>query len=752
MRRMSAYYESAEYMYIAMRGDKMTLKNKATHRIIVSTFILILILYGISNRVIFEKFIVLEDKIVNENVNRVVYALDREIININAFASDWGAWDETYEFVENLNEDYAESNLVDDLFINYKVNFIIFINNKGEIVYSKYFDLIKEEQVSSNKELEKYLSKIGEITHSSTTSDKKSGVIMFRDNPILISSVPIITSSFTGPINGQLIVGKYFNEQTAVSISKATSLNITFSLFDSPNIADDFKEAKLFLANNKGNFVNKLNENSVAGYSLVKDIKGEPAFILKIDMNRDIYKESNIAKIYFLVLLFLVLIVITCIDITTGKRMEEKFNRIAYFDQLTNLPNRVYFIRKIEDFIADAKENFTGVALLYLDFNRFKLINDIEGHDAGDTFLKDVGEKMLSFLNDDMVIGRLGEDEFGILLPNIKEEEEVIEICNKILEAVNQAWIFNAQVFHITASVGIAIYPKHGEDAVQLLKNADAAMYHAKERGKSNYEFYHSSLSSSALKQVSMENSLLSALDKDEFILHYQPQVNISTGKIIGVEALIRWNNPDHGIVCPQKFIPFAEENGLITSIDKWVFRTACIQSKYWQNLNVKPIRIAVNVSSKQLEEAKFVQYVRDLLNEIKVDPSWLEIEITEGALMKQPEEVVKILSDLKNMGIKIALDDFGIGYSSLAYLKKFPIDKLKIDKSFINDITQNVAIVKTIIDLSKNMGLTVIAEGVETEEQLEILKEQQCDEVQGYLFGKPVGIREIEEKLLSDF
>ncbi|MCT8975952.1 bifunctional diguanylate cyclase/phosphodiesterase [Clostridium sp. CX1] len=742
----------------------MTMINKTAHTIIISTLIFMLVLSGISNELVFKKFSLLENKIVEENINRAKYALDREVNSLNTSASDWAAWDETYEFIQNKNKSYIDNNLVDDVFTNYKINFMIFINEDGKIIYSRYFDLKEGKKTEAPAGFENYIIRFSNLTAVGNQSDRESGTMVFEKTPIMVSSAPIITSSFSGPVKGRLIIGRYLNEKIVESISEATTLKVTYSLYNSMEIANDFKEAKLFFEKGNESFTQTLNKEAMGGYALIKDIQGKPILILKVEIPREVYKESINTKIYFFALLILVFVIggaailwilkyKVLLPGIKQKQTEEKLYHVVYFDQLTGLPNRLLFLKCIEDFVATAKENSVSIAILYLDINRFKIINDIEGYDAGDKFLRDLAEELPSCLGEDMILGRLGEDEFGILMPKVKSEEEVLQLCDKIIASINRDWKISNRNFNIAVCIGIAVYPQHGETALELLKNADAAMYYAKERGKNYYEFYKPALSSRTLNQVSMENSIIKAINREEFILYYQSQIRIVDNKVVGVEALIRWHSPEHGIVPPDKFIPFAEENGLIDFIDRWVMKTACLQSRRWQELNKKPIRISVNVSSKQFEDPKFIEYVRNTIDETKADPAWLEVEITESALMKYPEETIKILNELKSMGIKIALDDFGTGYSSLAYLKKFPIDKLKIDKSFIRDITQNKeneAIVKTIIDLSKSMGIKVVAEGVETKEQLEILRKLNCDEVQGYLFSKPVEGIVIEEALIG--
>lgn len=430
------------------------------------------------------------------------------------------------------------------------------------------------------------------------------------------------------------------------------------------------------------------------------------------------------------------------------KKIEEIVYQMVYYDQLTNLPNRALFFKSMEEFIIDAKTADHSIVLLYLDFDRFKLINDIVGHDAGDQFLKEISQKIKSSFNENTIIARLGGDEFGIILTDVKDDNEIKDNCRRVLKVISSRWVYDNNVFKITASIGIAVYPRAGKDAVTLLKNADTAMYRAKELGENRYEFYSLNLSEKALHQISMENLLRKAIDNNEFILYYQPQFNIITKECTGIEALIRWNSPQLGMTLPGKFIPFAEQNSLIIEIDKWVLKTVCKQCKIWEDLNIRSKRVAINISSKQFENMKFLSFAKKILEETNAEASWLEFEITEGSLMQNPDQAIETLTELRKLGARIALDDFGTGYSSLGYLSKFPIDKIKIDRTFVKDIPESkedIAIVKTIIDLCKNIGSLAMAEGVEKEEQLKVLSNYGCDEVQGYLLSRPVPLKEIE-------
>lgn len=480
---------------------------------------------------------------------------------------------------------------------------------------------------------------------------------------------------------------------------------------------------------------------------------GEVNLILSRNSNEKVVREEMT-----LMILIIFTIIVICIlrnevflPRVEQKKVEEIVCQMAYYDQLTNLPNRALFFKRMEEFIIDTKIDDCIIVLLYLDFDRFKLINDIVGHDAGDQFLKEISEKIKSNFHENTIIARLGEGEFGIILPGVKDDNEIKDNCRKILRIISNRWVYENNVFKITVSIGIAVYPRDGRDTATLLKNADIAMYRAKELGENRYEFYSPNLSEKAREQISMENLIMKAIDNDEFILYYQPQFNIITRECTGIEALIRWNSPQLGMTPPGKFIPFAEQNSLIMEIDKWVLKTVCKQCRVWEDLNIRSKRVAINISSKQFENTKFLSFVKKILEETSAEARWLEFEITEGSLMQNPDQAIETLTQLRELGIKIALDDFGTGYSSLGYLSKFPIDKIKIDKTFIKDIPENkedTAIVKTIIDLCKNIGSLAIAEGVETEKQLQVLSNYGCDEVQGYLFGRPVPLEEVEKVL----
>jgi len=450
-------------------------------------------------------------------------------------------------------------------------------------------------------------------------------------------------------------------------------------------------------------------------------------------------------------------------DITDRKKAEEQIRTLAYYDTLTELPNRIMFKEHLSKALARARRRNTLVATLILDLDRFKRINDTLGHSVGDQLLREVARRLITCVRredalsrnnyDDIGanIARLGGDEFAIMLTDLESVQAAAKVARRTLETLCAPISLEAQEVFATASIGITIFPFDGDDVDTLLKNSDTAMYHAKSEGRNNYQYYTKSMNASAFENLALENSLRRALDRGEFELYYQPQVNIDSGEIVGVEALIRWQHPEMGTISPVQFIPLALETGLIVPMDEWGLRTACHQAKAWQDAGLRPLRVSVNLSSHQFRQRQLSQTIARILNETRLDPQYLDVELTESTIMQNPEDAVKTLHELKEMGTKISVDDFGTGYSSLSYLKRFPLDTLKIDRTFIKDITtdpDDEALTRAILAMSNSLKLKVIAEGVETKAQYEFLRANGCDEFQGYLFSRPVPAREISEML----
>ncbi|MDB5764802.1 MAG: hypothetical protein JWQ21_3797 [Herminiimonas sp.] len=430
-------------------------------------------------------------------------------------------------------------------------------------------------------------------------------------------------------------------------------------------------------------------------------------------------------------------------DITAVMRYEAELEFQAKHDTLTGLANRNLLRERLTQAIAGAKRNGTPIWVVFVDLDRFKFVNDTLGHEAGDMLLKVLSGRLQSAVREADTVARLGGDEFVLVLPEHTEDGPGLAVLQRIMDAVAQPLVIDEHEFFLTCSIGVATWPTDGSTAESLIKHADIAMYRAKEIGRNTFQFYAAAMNERTLDRLSIETDLRHALERGEFAVHYQPQVSSSSGRIVGMEALIRWDHPVHGLIPPARFIGLAEEMGLIIPIGAWVIRTACIQTKAWQQAGLGDLRVAVNLSPRQFTQKALVQSIADVLHATGLEPRFLELELTENMVMSDVDNAIVILRNLKGLGIQISIDDFGTGYSSLSYLRRFPIDVLKIDQSFVNDLTvdaDDAAIVAAIISLAHSLRLQVIAEGVETAEQIDFLRTHGCDQMQGYYFSRPIG------------
>ena len=424
------------------------------------------------------------------------------------------------------------------------------------------------------------------------------------------------------------------------------------------------------------------------------------------------------------------------------KRAEEANIRLSLYDHLTGLPNRMLFNDRLNQAMLYAKRNSLNLYVLFIDLDNFKLINDTMGHSMGDELLKKVGERLSGSLRKSDVIARIGGDEFLVLLQDIGSDQDAAKVVSNIVTGVCKPFSVGVQLFSVTCSVGVSKFPSEGEDVDTLVKCADLAMYKAKEIGKNCFAFYSESLKSNLLKELNMVNELQQALQNNEFVLHYQPQINSTTREIIGIEALIRWNHPKNGLMSPYQFMPIAEKSGFIVQIGEWVLRTACLQNKAWQDEGFITAPIAVNIADKQILSKSLVNKLSEILQETKLAPEYLELEISERLLISDIERIKTELEYIRNLGVKIAIDDFCMGYTSMINIKKLPIDVIKIPLEFVQGIDKNIkdeSIISVILGLAETLAIDVIAEGVETAKQLEFLNDRACSNVQGYYFYKPM-------------
>ncbi len=435
------------------------------------------------------------------------------------------------------------------------------------------------------------------------------------------------------------------------------------------------------------------------------------------------------------------------------KRTEKTIDYMASYDALTGLPNRRLFTEMLNRELAMAGQRKELAVVMFLDLDRFKNINDTLGHAMGDRFLQEVAKRLSGCIRHEDVVARFGGDEFMLLLTGIRNRVDVGRVASKILDCLKPSFTIEGIELHIGSSVGIAMFPEFGSDVETLMKNADTALNRAKELGRNNYQFYAPEMNARTLSQLGMETELRKALERKELVLHFQPQYDVKNHRIKGIEALVRWQHPERGMVAPGDFIPLAEETGLIGPIGKWVLHTACAQNRSWQKAGLEPVRVAVNLSARQFQHRDLPAMVAEVLEETGLEPRYLELEITETIIMNDLEITIDQLIRLMNLGVRISIDDFGTGYSSLAYLKKFPIHTLKIDRSFVKDIgadSDDTAIVSAVIALAHNLKFEVVAEGVETPDQLCFLRSKNCDTVQGFFFSRPLPAEELEHLLVK--
>jgi diguanylate cyclase (GGDEF)-like protein/PAS domain S-box-containing protein len=447
------------------------------------------------------------------------------------------------------------------------------------------------------------------------------------------------------------------------------------------------------------------------------------------------------------------LLVLTIRDVALRDQTEESIRNLAYHDPLTGLPNRLLFNDRLGQAIERARRNQQLLAVMILDIDRFKLINDSLGLARGDQVLRLVGERLVAAVRRSDTVARLGADDFLLLLPGVDGAANTAKDAQKVLDTFLPSLEIDDQELHLGASLGITLYPHDGDDDETLIRNADTALYRAKESSRGSYQFYTTDMNASAFERLVLETRLRKALDRQELILHYQPQVCLDSGAVVAVEALVRWFHADLGLIPPAEFIPLAEDTGLILELGRWVLSTACAQVRAWQEQGFADLRLAVNLSGRQFEQDDLVRSIAEVIEEACFDPADLELELTESSIMRRPEQAALKLQALDRLGIRLSIDDFGTGYSSLGHLKRFPIRTLKIDQSFIQDITtdpNDAAITQAIIALAESLQLKVIAEGVETRDQLNLLRRYHCDEMQGYLFARPLPAGELLTLLRS--
>ena len=950
---------------------KMKLKSlrSSTIKIFALMFIILIFsIYLLLNTIMRSSIDQLERKNINENMERVTNALDLETSSLYSTAQDWAVWDDTYKFIENGNEDYVFNNLQEDVFLNLKLNLMVFINQSGEYVFAKGMDFKNKEFVPVYPEMKKELEK-SNIFKNIDSNYKVKGIIMLPEGPMLIASYPIIKSDFGGPVRGNVVFGRFLDDMAVSGLSDRLKLDFSLERIDKEN--QKYAQNSNPTTQKSPIEIKELSKDKIVAYTVLQDIYKQPALGLNVEMPRDVsligkkginYMLYSLIAVGFIfiitVMLFLEKNILSrllklskevlnignkgefslrlkpqikqdeifvlseeinhmldkleesedqireseekyrtfvekgtdviyslnkqgefsyispnCLEVLgymteeiVGKRFtsflhpddkenlnnllqnvselkehkdgyeyrmkikneswkwfytnvslvlesnnnqnsyigifydihirklaqeelehtldnletkvqdrtlelskanellqveiverektQEKISHLAYHDHLTGLPNRLLFTDRLRQGIFLTRRLEKPLGVIFVDLDGFKMINDTMGHDQGDELLKEVANRLVASVHKNDIVSRVGGDEFIIMVQNFTDSDDITKITSKIIDGFKKQFKLNDQDFYVTASLGVALYPMDGEDVDTLIKNADIAMYKAKENGKNQYALCTPLMKAKVMENMTLTNSLYSALERKELMLYYQPQVSSASGKIIGLEALLRWNHPELGFVPPSKFIPIAEQTGLIMPIGDWVLKTACKQNKAWQDAGLPHLRMAVNLSVSQFQNANIVKQVEEILMETGLSSEYLELEITESIAMNEVNGVIETLNAFKKLGITISIDDFGTEYSSLSRLKQMPIDKIKIAMPFVQGIDvsdKDEAITKAIIVLAKNLGLQTIAEGVETKHQLSFLNQRMCDEIQGFYYYEPLPAQEIETILRTD-
>jgi len=786
----------------------MRLRKKTLFTIGVTTAGLLLALSITSLLILLNSYSVMEEEKAKEDMYRVLNSFSAGVDQLVSSGRDYASWDDTYQFVQTASlstadgHPYVLRNLTDETFVINRLNFLLLLNASGEVVFQKGYNLASNTEVPVPAELFQLIKRNRSLFlyHSHPTSDK-SGILLLNRQPAAIASLPIIRSSMEGPIQGTLIAGYFLDSAYIRQQSTLTRTHLQLLPYQQAAIpAELIRSWSPTPLVHAPIWTRTDQEANLETSALLYDILGRPALVLEMNQPRTIYEQGKRTVIYFLLLLVIAGLIFGIVVLRLLERvilsrlsglisrvsaisqnrdfsgrveitgtdeiseLEQEFNVMmsvlenaqrtirhrAEYDSLTRLPNRSLFYELLQQMLQEAVDRGSQAAILFIDLDKFKQVNDTFGHHAGDLLLLEVAKRLRQCTRPDDVLSRLGGDEFIVLLPHLSDLQIVETIAKRIREALCQPFFFNRQPMHLSASIGISLFPAHGTDAEILVQHADLAMLRVKEEGKNNCRLFTPELLEQADRKRTLEKLLHQAIERDELQLHYQSKICMETGRIVGMEALLRWVHPELGPISPQEFIPIAEETGLISAIGKWVLKTACSQNKSWQDAGYYPISVAVNLSPIQFDQDDLVTTIEQVLRESQMEPRWLELEITESIAIQNINTVVEKLQALRRMGIRIAIDDFGTGYSSLSYLKRFPVDALKIDKSFVQDITSDANIPTAIIAMARSLRLTVTAEGVETVEQLQLLRQLRCDFLQGYLFSRPLPTDAFEQMLAS--
>ncbi|WP_248927090.1 EAL domain-containing protein [Paenibacillus hamazuiensis] len=781
----------------------MKLQNKITVYIGVTTFLLLSLLYLISEREFVDKYKQIELEYARDGMKRVLLAFFDEYSNLGAITINYAGWDDTYRFVARpeippSDDPYLRTNYPDSLFQSSRLSAALLFNTENRVYFAKAYDVAGQKPLGYPYELiDDLLGRHSFFIRQPDASSRKQGIVVVGGKPLIAAAYPVLTSDNEGPVRGTLVFARWLDGHYMDYISDKADTSLSYSLVD-PSFAPPPGAGTVISRGQSLPYWADVDDAYIHSHAVISDIDNNPAIVLEYTLPRDFSIQAQKSIRFYMLffaasgLAFLLLVSFVLHrtlfrrlngGIAAMKRIETKqdfslriaeyggdelteleksFNRMmtslegaqqkivyqADHDAMTGLANRKGFFAMLEEKIRMCSVRGMHFTVLFVDLDRFKLVNDTFGHHIGDLLLKEAAKRIQSCLQEDDFLCRLGGDEFCIITGSGYDDGQINRLASAIQNTLDSPFMLEGHQASISASIGISKYPEHGTDSESLLQHSDAAMLDVKESGKASFRWYTDAVETQRTRRLMMENLLRKAIENNELLLHYQPKWDVERRKVTGVEALLRWRNPQLGAVSPAEFIPIAEASGMINEIGEWVMRTACRQYAAWKaEMKEVVFRVAVNVSGVQLLQPNFVGRTRDIFREEQVDPIHFELEVTESFAIANFDDVIHILNDLRGMGFVLSIDDFGAGYSSLKYLYQLPVQSMKIDKSLtdrLEDSSRSRVIVSTLIDMAHRLNLSVVAEGVETSDQLNLLQHYHCDWIQGYLISKPVPAEEI--------
>ncbi|MCY9691669.1 EAL domain-containing protein [Paenibacillus alginolyticus] len=787
----------------------MSLRRKIIIYVGMTTLCMLSLLYFISERALLRNYEQMELESLRENMKQSLLSYFDEYTNLGAIAINYAGWDDTYNFIDRptiptATDPYLTVNYTDSLFMSSRLNITLLMNNQKQVYFGKAYDYGNSHPLSyPSTFIHTLQTKYASFLEQSDASSRKMGLLMVDKQPLIATSYPILTSNNEGPVHGTLVFARFLDSNYVQYISEKTDMPLSISIVD-PSFTPPAQASTVNVSRNAVPFWTVSDKTTITGFSLLSDVNNKPAVLLKFVKSRELYKEAQRSVLFYLFYFglsgLIFFFIISCVlqrtifarlnqtingmnviktkqDFSiriqeTGKdeitqlvksfnhmmtSLEQSQNEIQYqanHDNLTGLNNRKAFFEYLEKIITQNDQLPFRFAVIFIDLDRFKLINDTMGHHTGDLLLIEVAGRLGLCMKDDEFLCRLGGDEFCIVSHYEHDFNQIEYLAKVIKEAINVTYDLGGYRATISASIGISLYPDHGKDSESLLHHSDVAMLDVKESGKNNYRLYSESIEAIRTRRMLLEQYLKCAIDNDELTLHYQPKLDLALNKIVGVEALLRWTNRQLGHVSPYEFIPIAECSGIINEIGEWIMRSACQQFNAWRKQTADlSLIVAINISGVQLLQPNFLDRIRRLFAEEEVDPCHFELEVTESFAIENFEEVINILIELRNLGFMISIDDFGAGYSSMKYVCQLPIQCMKLDKTLIDQLADNIrsqVVVSSLIEMAHRLQLTVVAEGVELPEQFRILQTYRCDQIQGFLISKPVPAGRIIEMLNS--